>query len=138
MSEAIYRKVVRGKKVKYELIGNSQSYYDAHEVIRAGQFRLEFISGDGMHRYAYPVTPDTAGWEAAALIARGAMEQAIQQASQFKPMGVKAYTKKQLKVLDECRKKMEECGALLPSHWVGATSSDIASAAIDAVKSYKP
>lgn len=58
MTEAIYRKVQRGKRVHYELIGNSKSYYDSHDVLRPGKFRLEFASMNGLRRYSYPVAAD--------------------------------------------------------------------------------
>ena len=83
MSEAIYSKVQRGKRVHYELVGNAAHWHSSDfDVLKPGQFRLEFASQDGMRRYAYPVSPDTAGWEAAALIARCAMEAEIKRAAQ--------------------------------------------------------
>ena len=139
MNEAVYRKVQRGKRVTYELVGNvSTHWHNDFDLLKPGQFRLEFASQDGMRRYAYPVSPDVAGWEAAAMIASAAMEDAIRKASQAKPMGVVHYTKKQLAVLAECRQKMEACGACLPTHWQFATGYDIARAAIQAVREYKP
>lgn len=137
-SEAIYRRVQRGKRVHYELIGNARSWHSDMDVLKPGQFRLEFASQDGMRRYAYPVSPDVAGWEAAALIARGAMDEAIRRAHQAKPMGVTYFTKKQLAVLAECRQKMEACGACLPTHWQHSTPHEISQAAIDAVREYRP
>lgn len=100
MSEPIYRRIEHGKRVRYELIGNAQHWTSDMDVLKPGQFRLEFASGDGVRRYAYPVSPDVAGWEAAALIARHAMEVEIKRASQCSPdIGAfNPYTKKQMAI----------------------------------------
>lgn len=140
MTEAIYRKVQRGKRVHYELIGNASHWSSDFDVLKPGQFRLEFASGDGMRRYAYPVSPDTAGWEAAALIARDAMEAEIKRAAQCVPdVGrVRPYTKKQLAIIDRFRAEMLEAGAQLPEWWRFTSDIEISQAAIEAVRSYKP
>lgn len=140
MTEAIYRKVQHGKRVSYELIGNARGYYDSYDILKPGQFRLEFASGDGSRRYAYPVSPDTAGWEAAALIARVAMEAEIKRASQCVPdVGrVNPHTKKQLAIIDRFRAEMLEAGAQLPDWWRFTSDIEISQAAIEAVRSYRP
>ena len=104
-----------------------------------GTCHLVIASGDGMRRYAHDVTPDTAGWVAAAELARVAMEDAIRERSKFTPVGTAfKYTKKQLAVLAHCKKLMAEAGMLMPSSWTSATPHEISQAAIDAVKGYKP
>jgi hypothetical protein len=136
MTEALYRKVMRGKRVTYELAYNSSDW--ANDLMKPGQFRLVHAYKDGGRRYEYDVTPDTAGFVAAASIARIAMEDAIKQRAHANPVGVSRYTKKQLAVLDECRAKMIAVGALLPTHWMHAGAREISEAAIEAVRSYRP
>ena len=137
MSEALYRKVQKGKRVSYELAYNDSSW-DTPDLMKPGSFRLIHAYSDGGRRYEYDVAPDTAGFVAAASIARVAMEEAIKQRANAKPMGVSMYTKKQLAVLEECREKMIAVGALLPTHWMHASAHEISEAAIEAVRSYKP
>ena len=138
MSEALYRKVMRGKRATYELVGNASSY--DRDILPVGKFRLEFSSGDGMRRYAYPVSPDVAGWEAAALIAKVAMENAIREAARCVPQmsGERPYTKKQQAILTRYRAEMAQAGAHLPTWWQFTDCYHISSAAIEAVRSYKP
>lgn len=135
--ETLYRRVQRGKGFKYEVAYSAQNW-DMPDLMKPGTFRLTHAYSDGGRRYEYDVTPDTAGFVAAASVARLAMEEAIKQAHQMKPMGVQNYTKKQLAVLAQCRKMMEDCGAFLPTHWQASTPHDISQAAIDAVRSYRP
>lgn len=139
MNEALYRKVMRGKRVTYELVGNGR--WDSNiDLLPPGKFRLEFASEDGMRRYAYPVSPDVAGWEAAALIAKVAMEKAIRDAVRAAPelQGERIYTKKQQAILDRFRKEMADAGAHLPMWWRYASDYEISQAAIEAVRSYRP
>ena len=140
MTEAIYRKVQHGKRVSYELIGNARGYYDTYDILKPGQFRLEFASGDGTRRYAYPVSPDTAGWEAAALLARCAMEAEIKRAAQCVPdVGrINPYTKKQMAIGARYQAEMQATGAQLPQWWRFTSDIEISQAAIDAVRSYRP
>lgn len=137
MTEALYRKVMRGKRTTYELAYNSQNW-DTPDLMKPGQFRLVHAYSDGGRRYEYDVTPDTAGFVAAASIARIAMEDAIKQHAHATPMGVSMFTKEQLAVLDECRAKMIAAGALLPTHWMHASAHEISEAAIQAVREYRP
>lgn len=140
MTEAIYRKVQRGKRVHYELVGNAAHWHSDFDVLKPGQFRLEFASQDGMHRYAYPVSPDVAGWEAAALLARDAMESAMHKMATAAPqLGNRVlYTKKQLAIIERYRAEMAAAGGMFPSWWQHKSSTEIAQAAIDPVRSYKP
>ena len=97
------------------------------------------VSRDGHTRYAYDVRPDTAGFVAAAELARDAMEQAIQQraVATFQP-GAVPYTKKQLKALEKARKDLAEAGVVLPQWWQHATSRELTEAAIEAVRGWQP
>lgn len=135
--ETLYRKVQKGKRHVYEVAYSAQNW-DMPDLMKPGTFRLVHAYKDGGRRYEYDVHPDTAGFIAAASIARIAMEEAITKAHQMKPMGVMHYTKKQQEVLADCRARMEACGALLPTHWVPDLPYEISQAAIDAVRSYKP
>lgn len=130
------RELTASGKPRYKLY-KSTSQWD-NDAMKPGECRLAVCSGDGMRRYQYGVTPDTAGWTAAATLAALAMEKAIMDASHAKPTGVQPYTKTQLAVLEQCRKMMQDCGALLPTHWQHSHPSEIAQAAIDAVRNWKP
>ena len=130
------RELTASGKPRYKLY-KSTSPWDV-DTMKPGECRLVVCSGDGMRRYQYGVTPDTAGWVAAATLAALAMEKAIMDASHARPTGVQPYTKEQLAVLEQCRNMMQDCGALLPTHWQHSHPSEIAQAAIDAVKDWKP
>ena len=140
MTEAIYRKVQRGKRVHYELIGNSKSYYDSHDVLRPGKFRLEFASMNGLRRYSYPVAADAVGWAAAALLARDAMEAAMHKMAIAAPQlgSPVLYTKKQLAIIERYRAEMAAAGGMFPIWWQHTSSTEIAQAAIDAVQGHQP
>lgn len=141
MIEAIYRKVQHGKRTLYELIGNARHWQSDYDVLQPGQFRLEFASKDGVHRYAYPISPDVAGWHAAALLARDAMENEITRAAQCAPQTSgtpRPYTKKQAAILARYRQEMADAGAHLPEWWQFTSSYEISQAAIEAVRGYKP
>lgn len=125
-----------GGKVTYRL-DTAASDWD-RDYLKPGTCRLVIASGDGLRRYAHDVTPDTAGWVAAATIARIAMEQAIHERSAYTPSGPVKYTKNQLAVLAHCKKLMMEAGMLMPTHWTSTTAHEISQAAIDAVQGWKP
>lgn len=122
---------------RYVVWGHSQSY--EADILRAGQFRMACCPRDGHTRYTYDVRPDTAGFLAAAEIARDAMEQAIQQraAATFQP-GAVPYTKAQLKALENARAYLAEAGVLLPQWWQHATARELSEAAIEAVRRWQP
>ena len=139
MSEALYRKVMRGKRTMYELVGNAASH--DRDILKPGQFRLEFATGDGSRRYAYPVSPDVAGWEGAALIAKVAMENAIREAARCSAdarSATRPYTKKELQIIEKYRTEMHAIGSGLPSWWQFAGAHEISKAAIEAVVNYRP
>ncbi len=131
------RHVSPSGKVTYRL-DTAASDWD-RDYQKPGTCRLVIAAGDGLRRYAHDVTPDTAGWVAAATIARIAMEQAIQERSAYTPSGPPVkYTKKQLAVLAHCKKLMMDAGMLMPTHWTSTTAHEISQAAIDAVQGWKP
>ena len=140
MTEAIYRKVQRGKRVHYELVGNAAHWHSSDfDVLKPGQFRLEFASQNGMHRYAYPVSPDVAGWAAAALLARDAMETAMHKIAIAEPqLGNTPYTRRQMAIIERYRAEMAAAGGMFPIWWQHKSATEIAHAAIDAVQGYRP
>ena len=112
---------------------------DERDKMKVGQFRLTYCYTDGARRYEYNVTPATAPFVAAALIARHAMEDAIRQRVIAKEhIKNVPYTKKQLAILKRFRKEMSDAGGLLPNWWDHASSYDISEAAIKAVQEYRP
>jgi hypothetical protein len=131
---ALYRKEGR----RYVLDCDSLNAYD-RDMMKPGQFRLTYAYQEGGRRYDYAVTPDTASFLAACIVARQAMEDAMNKAAvaqkreEFKP-----YTKKQLAVIEKFRAEMAAVGGLLPTWWGIPTVTDIAQAGIDAVVGYKP
>lgn len=131
---ALYRKEGR----RYVLDCDSTSAYD-RDMMRPGQFRLTYAYQDGGRRYKYDVTPDTASFLAASMLAREAMENAMNKAAvAVKREDLKPYTKKQLEIIERFRAEMAAAGGLLPSWWGIPSSHDIAQAGIDAVKNYRP
>jgi hypothetical protein len=110
----------------------------ARDTLACGQFRLQYAYEDGAGMYFYDVTPDTAGFVSAAMIAHKAMEQAIRDATPASPHIPVPYTKKQLAIIKRYRKEMVEAGGLLPDWWQHTSSWDIAKAGIDAVRNFKP
>lgn len=122
---------------RYVAWGHAEHYNQ--DLLRAGQWRLSYCPRDGHTRYAYDVRPDTAGFVAAAELARDAMEQAIQQraAATFQP-GAVPYTKKQLEALENARKYLAEAGVLMPQWWEHATARELSEAGIEAVRGWEP
>ena len=139
MTEALYRKVMRGKRVTYELAYNSANF--DNDLMRPGQFRLVHAYSDGSRRSEYDVTPDTAGFVAAASIARIAMEDAIREAARCAAdagSATRPYTKKELRIIEKYRNEMHAIGGDLPSWWQFASAHEISRAAIEAVGNYRP
>lgn len=99
-----------------------------------GTFRLTYAYADGGRRYEHDVTPDTAGWAAAALQAKTAMVDALRQAAtQHRPATSKVLlTKKQQQAVAQARAILNEAG-VLSSMWESASPEAIADAAIAAV-----
>ena len=78
MNEVLYRKVGR------RYVPVSDWDLNAGDKMRVGTFRLTYCYADGGSRYWYEVTPDTAGFVAAAMVAHAAMEVAFVDAAKDK------------------------------------------------------
>ena len=112
---------------------------DERDKMKVGQFRLTYCYTDGARRYEYNVTPATAPFVAAALIARHAMEDAIRERVISKEhIKNVPYTKKQLAILKRFRKEMSDAGGLWPNWWQHTSSYELSEAAIKAVQEFKP
>lgn len=100
-----------------------------------GTFRLTYAYQDGGYRYEYDVTPDTAGWAAAALLAKHAMVEAMRHAAtQHRPATsrVVPLTKKQQCAVAQARAILNGAG-VLSSMWESVSPESIADAAIAAI-----
>lgn len=130
-TETLYRKVGRRYVPAYSE-GSSWDY--DKDVMTAGTFRLTHAFSDGGRRYEYDVTPDTAGWAAAALQAKHAMIDALRQAAtQHRPATSKLLlTKKQQQAVAQARAILNDAG-VLSNMWESASPESIADAAIAAV-----
>ncbi len=133
MKAALYEKVGR----RYVPWGNAWAWQHDADIMKAGTFRLTFCAGEGSYRYTYDVAPDTAGFVAAAEVAREAMEAAIQAAAVGVPSGPTIYTKRQQKILARFRAEMAAAGGLMPTWWEIGCARKIAQAGIDAVRRWK-
>jgi len=125
-TETWYRKV--GKRYKPVLEAEHYSY-----TLEKDGFVLTYRE-DGMTRYTRDITPDTVAFDAAAVIARVAMEEAISQAATYRPQGSTLFTEKQLAAIKKFKRVM---GMQYPSWWQEASNREIAQAGIDAVKNYQ-
>ena len=135
--EVLFRRVETGKRVRYEAVGvGIGSAYYANDVMTAGQCRLEYVAEEGWHRYRYDVTPDTAAFIAAAMIAEAAMIEKISATARFTPCSKTKYTKKQAAILKQHAAEMEEVGLMYPVWWSSNSAFQIARAGIDAVTQY--
>jgi hypothetical protein len=127
------------KKVGRKYVPFAERIGDYELTIPVGSFVLIYAYTNGGRRYTYKVKPDTAGFEAAAMIAEHSICEAIHEKAKYdcdkKSM---PYTKKQLAIIKEFREKMIEAGGLMPMWWTSKASYEIAGAAIDAVRNYKP
>jgi hypothetical protein len=135
MSETLYRKVGR----RYEPVSRTWPN-DYRDNLAVGTFRLTYCYRDGGRMYEYNVTPDTAGFVAAAMIAREALEKAICDAVIAKPAlpTIRPYSPKQKRIFEKFRKDMVDAGGLVPYWWTAKSAYEIATAVIEAVRSYKP
>lgn len=99
-----------------------------------GTFRLTYAYANGGRRYEYDVTPDTAGWAAAALLAKHAMVEAMRKAStkHLPATSRLLLTKKQHHAVAQARAILNGAG-VLSSMWESASPESIADAAIAAV-----
>lgn len=108
------------------------------DQMKVGTFRLTYCYTDGGRRYEYDVTPVTASWIAAAMIAKEAIEQAITEAASAKPSEPRAYTKKQQQIIKKYRAEMAAAGGNFPNWWSVGSARDISEAAIKALENYRP
>lgn len=127
----------RGRKyVPYSLAWH---YERDQDQMKVGEFRLTYCYSNGGRKYEYSVTPATAPFVAAAMVAREAMEQAIRdKVVATNHIKSQPYTKKQLAIIERFRKEMVAAGGLLPFWWENTSARDLSAAAIKAVQEYKP
>ena len=128
-TEALFRKVGRKYVPAYSL---SEWSYDK-DLMKAGSFRLVHAYSHGGRRYAYDVTPDTAGWVAAATLAVHAMTEAIHKANQHTIASGTPWTKKQQAAIAQANAILESAGIWSGRGWTTAAAHDVAQAGIDAV-----
>lgn len=116
-----------------------QDRWDDRDGMKVGTFRLTYCYAKGASRYEYEVTPDTASFVAAAMIAREAMEEAVRERSvATEHIQSIPYTKKQQAILKRFRKEMADAGGLLPNWWQHTSAYELSEAAIKAVREYRP
>ena len=127
-TEILYRKVGR----KYEPV--SQYWRDCGNEMRVGTFRLRYASEAHGESYEYDVAPDTAGFVAAAMIAKKGMESAISEASKMRPSGGR-YTNKHIAIIAKFK---EDMGGMYPAWWTENSPYDIARAGVNAVRDWRP
>ena len=121
--ETFFRKVGR----KYVPVGEAERY---DHVIMPDGYTLTYRR-DGVTRWEYEVKPDSAGFVAAATVAREAMEAAIRQAATYRPTSQKKFTKRQLELIEQFKRDM---GMSYPLWWQESSADDIVRAGIDAVR----
>lgn len=131
-TEPLYRKVGRKYVPAYSL---ADWNYDK-DLMKAGSFRLVHAYSDGGRRYAYDVTPDTAGWVAAATLALHAMTEAIHKANQHTIASGTPWTKKQQAAIAQANAILEAAGIWSGRGWTTAAAHDVAQAGIDAVRQW--
>lgn len=131
--EILYRKVGR----RYEPAYNVRDAWDK-DLMPVGTWRMTYAYAEGGRRYEYGVTPDTASFEAACLLARDAMERAISEAVQSRPqLGNTPYTRRQLAALEDCRQRLAEVGVAMPTWWQHSSAREISQAALEAVRGWR-
>jgi hypothetical protein len=128
MSETLYRKEGR----RYVPVYNATSAYDK-DLMKTGTWRMVYAYNDGGRRFEYDVKPDTASFVAACMLARHAMEQAIEESVTAKPMAGGKFTAKQQKIIEQCEEMMRQAGILTPMWWQHGSAYEISQAAIHAV-----
>ena len=106
------------------------------DVMEVGTFRLTHAYSDGGRRYEYNVTPDTAGWVAAATLALHAMTEAIHKANQHTVASSTPWTKKQQAAIAQANAILEAAGIWSGLGWTTAAAHDVAKAGIDAVRQW--
>lgn len=122
--ETWYRKVGR----RYIPMGEAERY--DYAIMPPQGFTLTHRK-DGATQWEYAVTPDNAGFVAAAMVAKDAMTDAIRQAATYRPSAPIPYTKKQLKLIEQFK---VDIGLHVPTWWQQSSARDIVQAGIDAVR----
>jgi hypothetical protein len=119
---------------RYVPYGNVSDWHHDGDRMQAGEFRLTHCVGDGSTRYYYNVTPDNAAFLAAAGIAQVAMEEAILEAAEVKPLDIHLYTPRQQEIIERFRCELAAAGSLLPVYFRTGMACDIAAAGVAAVQ----
>ena len=127
----IYRKVGRKYIPAYSLAAWN---YEG-DLMPVGSFRLVHAYCDGGRRYAYDVTPDTAGWVAATLAVH-AMTEAIHKVNHYTIASGTPWTKKQQAAIAQANAILEAAGIWSRRGWTTAAAHDVAKAGIDAVRQW--
>lgn len=127
--------IKRGRR--YIPWGNGTDWDSDHDAMEIGSFRLIHCPDPGHYRTRHDVTPDTAGWAAAAMIAQQAMEDAMRERAIAQPQ-VQQYSKRQMELIEQFRRDMADAGGLVPSYWSHGTAFEIAQAGVDAVRRSEP
>lgn len=130
MGEQLYIK--RGRR--YIPWGNGDHWDMDKDAMQAGTCRLIYCPEPGHYRYRYDVTPDSAAWVAAAMVAEHAMQQAIADHAIARPKP-QSYTPEQQWLIEQFRRDMAAAGALVPDWWTHASAAEIAQAGVEAVRS---
>ena len=129
MTEQLYFK--RGRR--YFPWGNGDYRDMDKDAMQAGSCRLIYCPEPGHYRYRYDVTPDSASWVAAAMVAEHAMQEAMAARAIASPSSVQN-TPEQQRIIEQFRKDMAAAGGLAPSYWTHGAPWEIAKAGVDAVR----
>lgn len=122
--ETLYRRKPNGR---YEAIGEGEKY--DYNIMPPQGYTLTYRK-DGATQWEYAVRPDNAGFKAAAMVVREAMEDAIRQAATYRPQTARPYTKKQMACIERFKVDM---GMAYPTWWGEASAREIVQAGLDAV-----
>jgi hypothetical protein len=131
MSEQLYIK--RGRR--YYPWGNGDCWDTDKDAMKAGTCRLIYCPEPGHYRHHHDVTPDSAAWVAAAMVAEHAMQEAMASRAIAQPQALQ-YTPEQQRLIEQFRRDMAAAGGLTPIWWTHGTPAEIAKAGVDAVKRY--
>lgn len=111
--------------------------YGSHDVMKPGEFKLVYAYKDGAKRHQYGITPDTAGFVAAAMVAEVTMADAMHEAWRYTAAAPYAepFTKKQQAAVAQARNILEAAG-IFSMTWHHGAAQDVARAGIDAVRNF--
>jgi hypothetical protein len=127
--------VKRGRR--YYPWGNGDHYDNDYSAMKIGTCRLIYCPEPGHYRSRYDVTPESAGWMAAAMLAEYAMQEAMADRALAQPQPDFApYTVEQQRLIEQFRQDMAAAGGLTPFYWTHSTPAEIAKAGVDAVKQH--